>query len=75
MIPRMRFSINVELELFAADCINTERRKKYYRRADVNNINHRFRFKIMNEQAIALILSWFKQTVDGSQSNLFISTN
>jgi len=55
MIPRMMFSIKVELEFFAADRVKHERRKKQDRCADVNNINHRFRFKIVNVQGMALI--------------------
>jgi hypothetical protein len=42
MIPRMMFSIKVELEFFAANGIKREGRKKHDRRADVNNVNHRF---------------------------------
>jgi hypothetical protein len=42
MIPRMIFSIKVELEFLAADCINAERRKKQDHRADVNHVKHNF---------------------------------
>jgi hypothetical protein len=55
MIPRMMFSINFLLELFAANGVKREGRKKQDRRADVNNINHRFRFKNMKVQGIASI--------------------
>jgi hypothetical protein len=55
MIPRIKFSIKVELEFLAADCINAEHRKKQDRSADVNNINHRFCFKNVNVQGIASI--------------------
>jgi hypothetical protein len=55
MIPRMRFSIKIELEFLAAARVKHERRKKQNRRADVNNINHRFRFKNVNIQGIASI--------------------
>jgi hypothetical protein len=51
----MMFSIKVELEFFAADRVKHERRKKQDRCADVNNINHRFRFKNVNVQGIASI--------------------
>jgi hypothetical protein len=55
MIPRMMFSIKVELEFLAANRVKHERRKKQNRRADVNNINHRFCFKNVNVQGIASI--------------------
>jgi hypothetical protein len=55
IIPRMMFSIKVELEFFAADRVKHERRKKQGRCADVNNINHRFCFKNVNVQGIASI--------------------
>jgi len=48
MIPRMMFSIKVELEFFAANGVKREGGKKHNRRADVNNINHRICFKIVN---------------------------
>jgi len=51
----MIFSINVLLEFFAADRVKHKRRKKQDRCADVNNINHRFSFKNVNVQGIALI--------------------
>jgi hypothetical protein len=55
MIPRMMFSIKVELEFFAANGVKREGGKKQNRRADVNNINHRIRFKIVNVQDMAPI--------------------
>ena len=49
------FSIKIELEFFAAARVKRKDRKKQNRRAGVNNINHRFRFKIMNVQGIPSI--------------------
>jgi hypothetical protein len=42
MIPRMMFSIKVELEFFAANRIKREGRKKQNDRSDINNIEHNF---------------------------------
>jgi hypothetical protein len=55
MIPRMMFSIKLLSEFFAANGVKREGRKKHDRCADVNNINHRFRFKIVNVQGMASI--------------------
>jgi len=64
----MMFSIKVELEFFAADRVKHERRKKQYRCADVYNINHRFRFKIVNVQGIASIPTHrIKQSMTATQ--------
>jgi hypothetical protein len=40
MIPRMMFSINVLLELFAADCINAERHEKSKNQSDIDCVQH-----------------------------------
>jgi hypothetical protein len=40
MIPRMMFSIKVELEFFATQRVQREGRKKQNRRADVNDVHH-----------------------------------
>jgi hypothetical protein len=72
MIPRMMFSIKVELEFFAADRVKHERRKKQDRRANVNNINHRFRFLECEGAGLCLNYNSSKQTVNDSQSNLFM---
>jgi hypothetical protein len=42
MIPRMMFSIKVELEFFAANRVKRKCRKKQDRRADVNHVHHNF---------------------------------
>jgi hypothetical protein len=42
MIPRMMFSIKIELEFLAANRVKHERRKKQDRCADVNNVQHNF---------------------------------
>src|ERR1019366_9535755 len=42
MIPRIKFSIKVELEFFAAAHVKREGRKKQNRRADVNHVQHNF---------------------------------
>jgi hypothetical protein len=42
MIPRMIFSIKVELELFATDRVKREGRKKHDDNSDVNDVQHNF---------------------------------
>jgi hypothetical protein len=42
MIPRMIFSIKVELEFLAAARVKRERRKKQNRRSDINDVQHNF---------------------------------
>ena len=42
MIPRMMFSIKVELEFFAAKRVKRERGKKHDDDSDVNDVQHNF---------------------------------
>jgi hypothetical protein len=42
MIPRMIFSINVLLELFAAERVKRERSEKHGDNSDVNDVQHNF---------------------------------
>jgi hypothetical protein len=76
MIPRMMFSIKIELEFFAAARVKRKDRKKQNRRADVNNINHRFRFKIVNVQGIPSIpIHRYRRQIAANQFHSFQQTS